>query len=66
MIPYWIYSRISELLAAIQSSAKPEDYVAAILKMPPQEAQPVSPRESIQRLSISTSRSMHLPHTFSL
>ena len=27
MIPYWIYRRICNLLVAVQSAAKPEDYI---------------------------------------
>jgi len=31
-IPYWIYSRVAEFLTAIQSSAKPKEYIVAILE----------------------------------
>lgn len=31
-IPYWIYVRICNLLAAVGSGAKPEDYIVAILE----------------------------------
>ena len=31
-IPYWIYSRVAEFLTTIQSSAKPEEYMVAILE----------------------------------
>jgi hypothetical protein len=31
-IPFWIYSRINTFLVAIQSSAKPEDYIVSILE----------------------------------
>jgi len=30
MIPYWIYRRICNLLVAVQSAAKPGDYIVAI------------------------------------
>ena len=32
MIPYWIYRRICRLLVAVQSAAKPEDYIVAVLE----------------------------------
>ena len=32
MIPYWMYRRIQIFLIAIKSSAKPDDYIAAILE----------------------------------
>ena len=32
MIPYWIYRRICNLLVAVQSAAKPEDYIVAVLE----------------------------------
>ena len=32
MIPYWIYSRVSTFLTAIQSSAKPDEYLRSILE----------------------------------
>jgi len=32
MIPYWIYGRVSTFLTAIQSSAKPEEYLVSILE----------------------------------
>ena len=31
-IPYWIYQRICNLLAAVGSGAKPEDYIVAVLE----------------------------------
>jgi hypothetical protein len=31
-IPRWIYSRIVTLLVAVQSGAKPEDYIVAVLE----------------------------------
>ena len=31
-IPFWIYSRINTFLFAIQSSAKPEEYIVSILE----------------------------------
>ena len=32
MIPYWIYSHVSAFLTAIQSSAKPDEYLISILE----------------------------------
>lgn len=32
MIPRWIYNRIVALLVAVQSGAKPEDYIVAVLE----------------------------------
>jgi hypothetical protein len=32
MIPYWIYRRICNLLVAVESAAKPEDYIVAVLE----------------------------------
>jgi hypothetical protein len=31
-IPRWVYNRIVTLLVAVQSGAKPEDYIAAVLE----------------------------------
>ena len=31
-IPRWIYNRIVTLLVAVQSGAKPEDYIVAVLE----------------------------------
>jgi hypothetical protein len=36
-IPYSIYSRVVEFVTAIQSSAKPEEYIVPILKATPGE-----------------------------
>jgi hypothetical protein len=32
MIPRWVYNRIVTLLVAVQSGAKPEDYIVAVLE----------------------------------
>jgi hypothetical protein len=32
MIPKWVYNRIVALLVAVQSGAKPEDYIVAVLE----------------------------------
>jgi len=32
MIPYWIYTRICDALAAMDCTTKPEDYVVAVLQ----------------------------------
>jgi len=32
MVPYWIYSRVSTFLTAIQSSGKPKEYLISILE----------------------------------
>jgi hypothetical protein len=32
VIPKWIYNRIVTLLVAVQSGAKPEDYIVAVLE----------------------------------
>ena len=31
-IPRWVYNRIATLLVAVQSGAKPEDYIVAVLE----------------------------------
>jgi hypothetical protein len=32
MIPRWVYNRIVTLLVAVQSAAKPEAYIVAVLE----------------------------------
>ena len=32
MIPRWVYNRIVALLVAVQSGAKPEEYIVAVLE----------------------------------
>jgi hypothetical protein len=32
MIPYWVYRRICDMLVAVGSAAKPEEYIRAILE----------------------------------
>jgi hypothetical protein len=32
MIPYWVYRRICDMLVAVGSAAKPEEYITAILE----------------------------------